>query len=89
MMPLMMSQHLTFLLSAIMVCVFYLHGNPARAQEDMVSDTDELEISTEHGGDEVLHSHDLLADKAQDPGLQIGTAPVLHVVRALILGGGT
>ena len=59
----MTSQHPTFLLSAIMVCALSLQGNPARTQEDMVSDTDELEISTEHGGDEVLDSHDLLAGK--------------------------
>ena len=59
----MMFQHPTFLLSAIMVCELSLQGNPARAQEDMVSDTDELEISTERGGDEILDSDDLLADK--------------------------
>ena len=59
----MMFQHPTFLLSAIMVCELSLQGNPARAQEDMVSDTDELEIRTERGGDEILDSDDLLADK--------------------------
>ena len=63
MMPLMMSQHLTFLLSAIMVCVFYLHGNPARAQEDMVSDSDKIEVSTDCGGDEMVDSDDALADE--------------------------
>ena len=45
-MPLLMSQHLSFLLSTIMVCVLSLQGNPARAQEGMVSDTDEIEVTT-------------------------------------------
>ena len=59
----MMSQHPTFLLSAILVCLLSLQGNPARAQEDMVSDTDEIEVSTERGGDETLDSDDVLADE--------------------------
>ena len=57
----MMSHRLTFLLSAIMVCVLYLYGNPARALEDMVADTDEIEVSTDRGGDEMIDSHDVLA----------------------------
>jgi hypothetical protein len=60
-MPLLMSQHLSFLLSTIMVCVLSLQGNPARAQEGMVSDTDEIEVSTERDGDEILDSDDVLA----------------------------
>ena len=59
----MMNQHPTLLLSAILVCVLSLQGNPARAQEDMISDTDEIEVSTERGGDETLDSGDVLADE--------------------------
>jgi len=59
----MMFQHPTLLLSAILVCVLSLQGNPAHAQEDMVSDTDEIEVSTERGGDEMLDSDDMLADE--------------------------
>ena len=62
-MPLMMFQHLTFLLSAVLVCALSLHGNPARAQEDMVSDTDEIEVSTERASDEMPGSDDELADE--------------------------
>ena len=51
MMPLTMFQHPTLLLSAILVCVLSVQGNPTRAQEDMVSDTDEIEVSAERGGD--------------------------------------
>mgnify|MGYP001474445598 FL=1 len=63
----MMFQHLTLLLSAILMCVLSLQGNPARAQEDMVSDTDEIEVSTERGGDEMLDSDDVLADDVIEP----------------------
>ena len=59
----MMFQHPTLLLSAILVCVLSLQGNPVRAQEDMVSDTDEIEVGTERGGDETLDSGDVLADE--------------------------
>ena len=65
-MPLMMFQHPPLLLSAILVCVLSLQGNPARAQEDMVSDTDEIEVSTERGGDEMLDSDDVLADDVME-----------------------
>ena len=60
----MMFQHPTLLLSAILLCVLSVQGNPARAQEDMVSDTDEIEVSAERGGDEMLDSDDVLADEA-------------------------
>jgi len=59
----MMFQHLTFLLSAVLVCALSLHGNPARAQEDMVSDTDEIEVSTAHGSDEMSDADDELSDE--------------------------
>ena len=59
----MKSQHLTLLLSAIMMCGLSLQGNPARAQEDMISDSDELEISAERGGDEMPDSDDELDDE--------------------------
>ena len=63
----MMFQHPTLLLSAILVSMLSLQGNPARAQEDMVSDTDEIEVSTERGGDEMLDSDDGLADEVIEP----------------------
>ena len=66
-MPLMMSQHPTLLLSAILVSMLSLQGNPARAQEDMVSDTDEIEVSTERSGHEMLDSDDGLADEVIEP----------------------
>ena len=47
-----------------MVCVLSLQGNPARAQEDMVSDTDEIEVNIERDGDEILDSDDVLAGEA-------------------------
>ena len=59
----MMFQHLTFLLSAILVCALSMQGNSARAQEDMVSDTDEIEVSTERAGDEMSDSDDELSDE--------------------------
>ena len=63
----MMFQHPTLLLSAILLCVLSVQGNPARAQEDMVSDTDEIEVSAERGGDEMLDSDDVLADDVIEP----------------------
>jgi hypothetical protein len=59
----MTSQRLTLLLSPILLCVLVAQGNPARAQEDMVSDTDEIEVSTERSSDEMPDSDDELADE--------------------------
>ena len=62
-MPLMMSQRPPFLLSAILLCVLSMQGNPARAQEDIVANTDEIEVGTEPGSDEMADSDDELADE--------------------------
>lgn len=62
-MPLMMSQYLPFLLSAILVSALSFHGTSARAQEDTVSDTDEVEVSTERSSDEMSCSDDELSDE--------------------------
>ena len=59
----MTSQRLTFLLSAVLLCLLAAQGNPARAQEDTVSDTDEIEVSTERSSDEMPDSDDELADE--------------------------
>ena len=62
-MPLMTSQRLTFLLSAVPVSVLAAQGNPARAQEDdMVSVTDKIEASTERNSEEMPDSDNELAD---------------------------
>ena len=58
-----MSQHLTFLLSAVLVSVLSLEGNPARAQEDMVADTDEIGVSAEQSSEEMPGSDGELADE--------------------------
>ena len=62
-MQLAMSQHLTFLLSAVLVSVLSLEGNPARAQEDMVADTDEIGVSAEQSSEEMPGSDGELADE--------------------------
>ena len=59
----MTSQRPTFLLSAVLLCLLAAQGNPTRAQEDMVSDTDEIEVSTERSSDEMPDSDDELADE--------------------------
>ena len=59
----MTSQRLTFLLSAVLLCLLAVQGNPARAQEDMVTDTDEIEVITERSSDEMPDSDDELADE--------------------------
>ena len=59
----MTSQRLTFFLSAVLLCLLAAQGNPARAQEDMVTDTDEIEVSTERSSDEMPDSDDELADE--------------------------
>jgi hypothetical protein len=59
----MTSQRPTFLLSAVLLCLLAAQGNPARAQEDTVSDNDEIEVSTERSGDEMPDSDDELADE--------------------------
>ena len=59
----MTSQRPTFLLSAVLLCLLAAQGNPARAQEDTVSDTDEIEVSTERSSDEMPDSDDELADE--------------------------
>ena len=59
-MPLMTSQRLTFFLSAVLLCLLVAQRNPARAQEDMVSDPDEIEVSTERSSDEMPDSDDEL-----------------------------
>ncbi len=56
-------QHLSFLLSAVLLCALSLHGNLARAQEDMISDTDEIEVSAEGGSDEISNADDELSDE--------------------------
>ena len=62
-MPLMMSQRPPFLLSAILLCVLSMQGNPARAQEDIIANTDEIEVGTQPGSDEMADSDDELADE--------------------------
>ena len=64
----MMFQHLTFLLFTIFVCLFPFQGNAVHAQEDMVSDTDAIEISTDSGDEEMLDSDDVLADEVVESG---------------------
>ena len=59
----MTSQSPAFLLSTVLLCVLAAQGNPVRAQEDMVSDTDEIEVSTEPSSDEMPDSDDELADE--------------------------
>ena len=60
----MTSQRPSFLLSAVLLCVLAAQGNPARAQEDdMVSDTDKIEASTERNSDAMPDSDNELADK--------------------------
>jgi hypothetical protein len=59
----MTSQRLTFLLSAVLLCLLAVQGNPARAQEDMVTDTDEIEVITERSSYEMPDSDDELADE--------------------------
>ena len=62
-MPLMMSQNLLFLFSAILMGALSFHGTSARAQEDTVPDTDEVEVSTERGSDEMSCFDDELSDE--------------------------
>ena len=62
-MPLKTSQRPSVLLSAVLLCVLASQGNPACAQEDMISDTDEIEVSTEPSSDEMPDSDDELADE--------------------------
>ena len=59
----MLSQHLIFLLLAILACVLSLQVNSARALEDMVSGTDEIEVITERSSDEMLDSDHVRTDK--------------------------
>ena len=59
----MTSQSPAFLLSTVLLCVLAAQGNPVRAQEDMVSDTDEIEVSTEPSSDEMPDTDDELADE--------------------------
>ena len=59
----MTSQRPTFLLPAVLLCALAAQGNPARAWEDMVCDTDEIEVSTEPSSDEMPDSDDELADE--------------------------
>ena len=59
----MTSQRLTFLLSAVLLCLLAVQGNPARAQEDMVTDTDEIEVITERSSDEMSCPDDELSDE--------------------------
>jgi hypothetical protein len=51
------------LLSAVLLCLLAVQGNPARAQEDMVTDTDEIEVITERSSYEMPDSDDELADE--------------------------
>ena len=62
-MPLMTSQRPTFLLPAVLLCVLAAQRSPARAQEDMVYDTDEIEVSIERSSDEMPDPDDELADE--------------------------
>ena len=62
-MPLMTSQRPTFLLPAVLLCVLAAQGNPELTQGDMVSDTDEIEVSTELGSGEIPDFDDELADE--------------------------
>ena len=62
----MTSQRLTFLLSAVLLCVLAGQGNPARAREDMASDTDKIEVGPERSGDEMPDSNDELADEVNE-----------------------
>ena len=59
----MLSQHLIFLLSAILACVLSLQVNSARARDDMVSDTNEIEVITKRVSDEMLDSDQVRTDK--------------------------
>ena len=59
----MTSQRPTFLLPAVLLCVLSAQGSPARAQEDMVYDTDEMEVSIERSSDEMPDPDDELADE--------------------------
>ena len=59
----MTSQRPTFLLPAVLLCVLAAQGNPARTQEDMVSNTNEIEVSTEPSSNEMPDSNDELADE--------------------------
>ena len=63
----MTSQHLTFLLSAVPLCVVAAQGNPALAREDMASDTYEIEVSTDRSKDEMPDFNDELADEVIEP----------------------
>ena len=72
-MPLMTSQCPTFLLPAVLFCALAAQGNPARAWEDMVCDTDEIEVSTEPSSDEMPDSDDELHTSS----LSFGSAPRL------------
>ena len=62
-MPLMTSQRPTFLLPAVLLCVLAAQRNPPREQEDIISDTDEIEVNTEPSSDEMPDSDDELADE--------------------------
>ena len=60
-MPLMTSQRRTFLLPAVLLCVLAAQGNPARAQEDIIFDTDGIEVRTEPSSDGMPDFDDELA----------------------------
>lgn len=62
-MPLTTSQRPTFLLPAVLLCLLAAEGNLARAQEGMVSDTDEIKVRTEPSSDEMPDSDNELADE--------------------------
>ena len=57
----MTSQRPTFLLPAVLLCVLAAQGNPARAQEDIIFDTDEIEVRTEPSSDGMPDFYDELA----------------------------
>jgi len=59
----MMSQRIPLPLSAMLLCVLSMQGNPARAQENIVANNDDIEVGTEPGSDEMADSDDELADE--------------------------